>query len=99
MKPLHISQTAWYALQATLQLAVVYPTPHIPCGRLAEAGRMPERFLLQILRTLVVRGILRSIQGNDAVYAQSKHTPKKNLLDRLKADSYTHMTLHTIILV
>ena len=85
MKPLHISQTAWYALQATLQLAVVYPTPHIPCGRLAQAGRMPERFLLQILRTLVVRGILRSIRGSDGGYALAKPPAEISLLDILEA--------------
>ena len=85
MKPLHISQTAWYAFRATLQLAVVYPTPHIPCGRLAQAGRMPERFLLQILRTLVVRGILRSIRGSDGGYALAKPPAEISLLEILEA--------------
>ena len=85
MKPLHISQTAWYALQATLQLAVVYPTPHIPCGRFAEAGQMPERFLLQILRTLVARGILRSIRGSDGGYALAKPPAEISLLDIMEA--------------
>ena len=97
MKPLHISQTAWYALQATLQLAMVYPTPHIPCGRLAQAGRMPERFLLQILRTLVVRGILRSIRGSDGGYALAKPPAEISLLEILEAvegpvASHHHLT-------
>ena len=85
MKPLQISQTSWYALQATLQLAVVYPTPHIPCGRLAQAGRMPERFLLQILRTLVVRGVLRSIRGSDGGYALARPPSEISLLEILEA--------------
>ena len=85
MKPLQISQTAWYALQATLQLAVAYPSHHIPCGRLAHAGRMPERFLLQILRTLVVRGVLRSVRGSDGGYALARPPSEISLLHILEA--------------
>ena len=59
-----LSRTVTYALQATIQLARLdgAPTP-IPCSRLAAEGRMPERFLLQVLRNLVTHGILQSTRG------------------------------------
>ena len=45
-----LSRTVSYALQATLQLAQSDSSGPIPCSRLAAQGKMPERFLLQILR-------------------------------------------------
>jgi Rrf2 family protein len=48
-----LSRTVSYALQATLQLAQARSEGPIPCSQLAAEGKMPERFLLQILRNLV----------------------------------------------
>jgi Rrf2 family protein len=66
-----LSRTASYALQAVLQLAQSdasgYP---VPCSRLAAEGKMPERFLLQILRSLVTHGILGSTRGVDGGYVR-----------------------------
>ena len=63
-----LSQTVTYALKATLQLAQSRDGAPIPCSRLAAQGNMPERFLLQILRSLVTQGILRSTRGVDGGY-------------------------------
>ena len=62
------SQTVTYALKATLQLAQNRDGAPIPCSRLAAQGNMPERFLLQILRSLVTKGILRSTRGVEGGY-------------------------------
>ena len=64
-----LSRTVSYAVRATLQLAQLQAHGPIPCSRLAADGKMPERFLLQILRNLVTHGILRSTRGVDGGYA------------------------------
>ena len=58
-----ISRTIGYAVQAMVQLAETEDVGPVSCRRLAEAGGMPERFLLQILRSLVTSGLLRSTRG------------------------------------
>jgi Rrf2 family protein len=72
---MHLSQACQYALLALTQLAEAQSrqdaTP-IPCSALAKLGQMPERFLLQILRTLVNNGIIRSTRGVDGGYVLAK---------------------------
>jgi Rrf2 family protein len=81
-----LSRTASYALQAILQLAQSdasgYP---IPCSRLAAEGKMPERFLLQILRSLVTHGILGSTRGVDGGYALERSPEDISLLEVIEA--------------
>jgi Rrf2 family transcriptional regulator, cysteine metabolism repressor len=81
-----LSRTASYALQAILQLAQSdasgYP---IPCSRLAAEGKMPERFLLQILRSLVTHGILGSTRGVEGGYALARSPEDISLLDVIEA--------------
>ena len=81
-----MSRTVAYALQATLQLAHLdgEPTP-IPCSRLAAKGRMPERFLLQVLRNLVRHGILQSARGVDGGYSLGRSPADISLLDVIEA--------------
>ncbi|HEY5316199.1 MAG TPA: Rrf2 family transcriptional regulator, partial [Pirellulales bacterium] len=57
------SRTVTYAVQAALALAQASGDRPVPCSRLAASGKLPERFLLQILRTLVTHGILLSTRG------------------------------------
>jgi Rrf2 family protein len=81
-----LSRTAAYALQAILQLArsETAGVP-IPCSRLASEGKMPERFLLQILRNLVTNGILVSARGVDGGYALDRKPEDISLLDVIEA--------------
>jgi Rrf2 family protein len=57
------SRTITYAIRAMLKLASAEPGVPIPCSELASPGRMPERYLLQILRSLVNHGLLQSTRG------------------------------------
>lgn len=57
--PMKLSRTVAYAVRATLQLPQLEAQGPVPCSQLASEGKMPERFLLQILRNLVTHGILR----------------------------------------
>jgi Rrf2 family protein len=80
-----LSRTVAYALQATLQLARKEDARPVPCSRLAADGRMPERFLLQILRNLVTHGILGSTRGVDGGYSLQRSPADISLLEVIEA--------------
>lgn len=80
-----LSRTVAYAVQAALQLAQADPKSPVPCSRLAAAGQMPERFLLQILRSLVTHGILQSTRGVDGGYSLARRPADISLLDVIEA--------------
>ncbi len=82
---MNLSRTVGYALQATLQLAQADSEHPIPCSRLAAEGQMPERFLLQILRSLVTHGILSSTRGVEGGYMLTKPAAEVSILDVIEA--------------
>jgi Rrf2 family protein len=61
------------------------PATPVPCSKLASAGDMPERFLLQILRVLVTHGILRSTRGVEGGYSLLKSPDEISLLEVIEA--------------
>jgi Rrf2 family protein len=79
------SRTVAYAIQATLQLAQTNSGSPVPCSHLASVGRMPERFLLQILRHLVTHGVLHSTRGVDGGYSLERKPEEISLLDVIEA--------------
>lgn len=80
-----LSRTVSYALQATLQLAQSGSEQPVPCSHLAAAGKMPERFLLQILRSLVAHGVLQSTRGVDGGYVLQRPAEEVSLLEVIEA--------------
>ena len=80
-----ISRTIAYGVQAILQLATAPPGVPIACGRLAADGRMPERFLLQVLRSLVRTNVLESVRGVEGGYLLAKKPADISLLDIFEA--------------
>jgi Rrf2 family protein len=80
-----LSRTVAYAVRATLQLAQLEADGPVPCSKLAAEGKMPERFLLQILRNLVTHGILRSTRGVDGGYALVRPADEISLLEVIEA--------------
>jgi Rrf2 family protein len=80
-----LSRTVAYALQATLQLAGHDSDTPVPCSQLAAEGKMPERFLLQILRNLVAHGVLDSTRGVDGGYTLSRPAAETSLLEVIEA--------------
>lgn len=80
-----LSRTVAYAVQATLQLAKNSSDGPIPCSRIASEGKMPERFLLQILRNLVTHGILRSTRGVEGGYSLTRSVAEISLLEVIEA--------------
>jgi Rrf2 family protein len=80
-----LSRTVTYGVEATLLLANAKAQAPVPCSRLAAEGRMPERFLLQILRHLVNHGILLSTRGVDGGYSLKRSPQEISLLDVIEA--------------
>ena len=80
-----LSRTVSYAVQAAIQLAQADPGATVPCSQLAAEGRMPERFLLQVLRNLVTHGILRSTRGVDGGYSLVRPPEQISLLEVIEA--------------
>ena len=80
-----LSRTVAYALQATLQLAQCESAGPVPCNRLAAQGKMPERFLLQVLRNLVTHGILESTRGIEGGYTLQRDPNDISLLEVIEA--------------
>lgn len=80
-----VSRSMAYAVQALQQLAIADSKSPIPCNLLAREGQMPERFLLQILRTLVNNGLLNSIRGVEGGYVLAKPAEEISLLDVFEA--------------
>ena len=80
-----LSRTVAYALQATMQLAVSDSDTPVPCSQIAAKGDMPERFLLQVLRSLVNHGVLRSTRGVDGGYMLIRTPDEISLLDVIEA--------------
>jgi Rrf2 family protein len=80
-----LSRTVAYALQATLQLAQADGAHPVPCSRLAADGAMPERFLLQILRSLVTHGILQSTRGVVGGYTLVRPPEEISILEIIEA--------------
>jgi Rrf2 family protein len=80
-----LSRTIAYAIHATLQLATGERGVPIPCSQLASEGKMPERFLLQILRSMVTHGLLCSTRGVDGGYYLARPAEKISLGDIIMA--------------
>jgi len=82
---LRISRAATYGILATVQLSESTSSPPIPCSQLAKLGDMPERFLLQVLRTLVNQGLLKSTRGVDGGYRLARPLSQITLLEVIEA--------------
>ena len=80
-----LSRSVVYAVQATIQLALDKSGQPVPCSYLAAHGRMPERFLLQVLRHLVTHGILHSTRGVEGGYALQRQPNEISLLQVIEA--------------
>ena len=90
-----LSRTLTYAVKGAALLAETPPGQPVPCRELAERGKMPERFLLQILRGLVNHGVLVSTRGVEGGYSLSRPAEGFSLLDVFEAiDSGVSFQLH-----
>jgi len=80
-----LSQSVAYAIQAALKLAEEPTAAPISCCQLATTGRMPERFLLQILRDMTKQGILHSTRGGGGGFMLGRRPDEISLLEMIEA--------------
>jgi Rrf2 family protein len=80
-----LSQSVTYAIHAVLRLAENHEGSPVSCGRLAEQGKMPERFLLQILRDLAKQGLLTSTRGGGGGFTLGRRPEEITLLEIIEA--------------
>lgn len=80
-----LSRTVAYAVRASVFLAAELRPEPVSCRRLAESEGLPERFLLQILRSLVTHGILRSTRGVEGGYSLNRTPREITLLNLIEA--------------
>jgi len=80
-----LSQSVAYAVHAALRLAGNENAEPVSCGRLAENGQMPERFLLQILRNMAKNGILHSTRGGGGGFMLERDPKEISLLELIEA--------------
>jgi len=80
-----LSRSVTYAVRALLEMSQKGGDEPLRGNQLAAVGGMPPKFLQQILRTLVVRGILRSSRGPDGGYTFSRGIQDISLLEIIEA--------------
>ena len=80
-----ISRTVMYGIHAALLLKDTMPGQSRACSELATAGQMPERFLLQILRSTVTHGVLISSRGVNGGYCLAKSLQDISVLDVMES--------------
>ena len=80
-----LTRTVSYALQAVARLGDTFGASPVPCSQLAAEGDMPGRFLLQILRKLVVHEILMPTRGVDGGYVLARPPEEITLLEIVEA--------------
>lgn len=75
-----LSRTVDYAIQSAVLLAM-RDGEQLSCNKIAELRGLPERFLLQILRTLCVAGVLKSTRGVQGGYLLARPAADITLRD------------------
>jgi Rrf2 family cysteine metabolism transcriptional repressor len=78
-----LTRTTVYAIQAAVALSETPGTRPISSRQLALRGNMPERFLLQVLRKLVSRGLLHSTPGISGGYYLARPPEQITILEIL----------------
>lgn len=80
-----MSRTSSYAVQAMLAISQETSGRPVACREIAQARKLPERFLLQILRNLVTHGLLVSVRGTEGGYMLSRAVEDITLLSLIEA--------------
>ena len=80
-----LTRAASYALHALVYLAARKNNDTCPSHIIARARRIPERFLLKILKPLVSARVLSSVKGPNGGYRLARPAKDISLLEVLEA--------------
>ena len=78
---MRLSRTIAYAIHAVLQLGKAPPGLRMSRTQLAATAHLPERFLLEVLHSLVAGGIVRSTRGVDGGFSLTRPVDEITLND------------------
>lgn len=81
---MRLSRTVGYALVALAELAAAPQGGMLTCRQMASSAKLPERFLLQILRQLVTGGLLSSSRGVGGGYRLARSPGEISVCDVLE---------------
>jgi Rrf2 family protein len=82
---MHVPRTVLYALQASVVLTKSKRGEPVPCKVLCQHGKMPKRFLVQVLRRLVNHGVLESTKGPSGGYVLARPPAEISLMQIVDA--------------
>lgn len=82
---MQLTQATDYAFRAALALALEGPGGKLDAPTIAAQERIPMRFLLRILRSLVKAGVAQSFRGAGGGYALARPAAELTLLDVAEA--------------
>ncbi len=80
-----LTRASDYALGALVHLARAGLGRPVASHEMADAHRIPERFLVKVLRPLVSAGILRSVKGPGGGYRLGRPPKQVSLLEVVEA--------------
>src|SRR5437588_11781850 len=81
-----LTRASSYAIQAVVYMASQRPLDKpVASHHIAEARKIPERFLLKVLKPLVSARVLFSIKGPNGGYRLAKSPDKITLLEVIEA--------------
>ncbi|WP_281745581.1 RrF2 family transcriptional regulator [Thermanaerovibrio acidaminovorans] len=72
MVPIGVNQKTQYALRALYELSVQYRAGPVKIARIAEAQRIPRKFLEVILSELKAMGYVESLRGREGGYVLAR---------------------------
>ena len=82
---LELTKRADYAIRAVLALSRAAGSELLSVRRIAADQRVPERFLPQVMRDLVLAGVVEGTVGRSGGYRLAKPSAEISLLDVVEA--------------
>ncbi|MER3415127.1 MAG: Rrf2 family transcriptional regulator [Gemmataceae bacterium] len=82
---MRLTRATSYALHAMLHLASVKSDVPLASHQIAQARKVPERFLLKVMKPLVAAGLLHSVKGPHGGYRLARPASQITLLDIVEA--------------
>ena len=80
-----LNQATDYAFRMVLHMSLLPNGTRITGGELAKAQKIPDRFLLKIMRNLISGNIMQSFRGVDGGFALARKPKDITLLDVIEA--------------
>jgi Rrf2 family protein len=82
---MRLTRASSYALHAMVHIAAHKLTVPVASHEIAHAHKIPERFLLKVLKPLVSAGLLHSVKGPHGGYSLAKAPKEITMLDVVEA--------------